>query len=135
MGVALDIELQAIHLQRFFRSLAQDLSILRMPIDVKFRFSSSRCCALRNILIFYASPRVLYIQMITCHLSTLMGREKFRIADVARITGLNRSTVSALYKGTCTRVEMTTIEQLCILFKCQVGDILEFMDEGSKVRK
>ena len=73
--------------------------------------------------------------MITSHLSTLMGREKLRIADVARITGLNRSTVSALYKGTCSRVEMTTIEQLCTLFKCKVGDILEFTDEDTKVNK
>jgi putative transcriptional regulator len=64
-----------------------------------------------------------------------MGREKLRIADVARITGLNRSTVSALYKGTCTRIELATIEQLCALFKCQVSDILEFVDEGSRVHK
>ena len=73
--------------------------------------------------------------MIICHLSTLMIRDKLRIADVARSTGLNRSTVSALYQGTCTRVEMTTIEQLCTLFRCQVGDILEFTIDVTKVNK
>ena len=38
--------------------------------------------------------------MIRCHLSTLMGRDKLRIADVSRRTGLNRSTITALYKET-----------------------------------
>ena len=36
--------------------------------------------------------------MIRCHLSTLMGRDKLRISDVSRLTGLNRSTVTSLYK-------------------------------------
>jgi putative transcriptional regulator len=61
--------------------------------------------------------------MITCHLSTLMGREKLKIADVARLTGLNRSTVAALYNDTYTRLDVTTIDQLCRLFNCQVNDI------------
>lgn len=54
-----------------------------------------------------------------------MGREKLRISDVAKKTGLNRSTVSALYNETATRVELTTIESLCNLFQCQVGDLFE----------
>jgi len=31
-----------------------------------------------------------------------MGREKLRISDVAKSTGLNRSTVTALYNETAT---------------------------------
>ena len=34
--------------------------------------------------------------MIRCHLSSLMGRDKLNISDVARATGLNRSTITAL---------------------------------------
>lgn len=63
--------------------------------------------------------------MIRCHLSTLMGREKLRISDVAQRTGLNRSTITALYNETATRVELPAIERLCNLFQCQVGDLLE----------
>lgn len=65
--------------------------------------------------------------MIRCHLSVLMGRDKLRIADVARRTGLNRSTVSALYRETATRVELPAVEQLCRLFGCQVGELFEFV--------
>ncbi|MCU0510589.1 MAG: helix-turn-helix transcriptional regulator [Anaerolineae bacterium] len=67
--------------------------------------------------------------MIRCHLSTLMGRDKLRIADVARLTGLNRSTVTALYRETATRVDLPAVEKLCELFRCDVGDLFE-LDAG-----
>jgi putative transcriptional regulator len=70
--------------------------------------------------------------MIRCHLSVLMGRDKLNIADVARLTGVNRSTITALYRETATRVELPVIEQLCTLFKCSVGDLLEVVPGASK---
>ena len=72
--------------------------------------------------------------MVRCHLSTLMGRDKLRIAEVARRTGLNRSTITALYNETATRVDLPAIEQLCRLFECQVGELFQYVDSGSEVR-
>lgn len=65
--------------------------------------------------------------MIRCHLSTLMGRDKLRISDVSRLTGLNRSTVSSLYRETATRLDLAAIEALCRLFQCQVGELFEYV--------
>jgi putative transcriptional regulator len=70
--------------------------------------------------------------MIRCHLSSLMGRDKLNISDVARATGLNRSTITALYRETATRVELPAIEQLCALFKCSVGELLEVVSHDNK---
>jgi putative transcriptional regulator len=70
--------------------------------------------------------------MIRCHLSSLMGRDKLRITDVARLTGLNRSTITALYRETATRVDLPAIEQLCTLFKCSVGELLEHVPAAGK---
>ena len=67
------------------------------------------------------------IKMIRCHLSTLMGRDKLRISDVAKSTGLNRSTITALYNETATRVDLPAVESLCNLFKCQVGELFEIV--------
>ena len=64
--------------------------------------------------------------MIKCHLSRLMGERKMKIADVARETGLNRSTVSGLYKEEASRVDLDTIDKLCGLFECQVSDLFEY---------
>ena len=63
--------------------------------------------------------------MIRCHLSRLMGEHKMNIADVARETGLNRNTITLLYRETASRVELETIDKLCDLFNCKVGDLLE----------
>jgi putative transcriptional regulator len=57
-----------------------------------------------------------------------MGERKMKISDVARETGLNRSTIAALYKETAERVDLETISRLCKLFKCKVGDLLEYGD-------
>lgn len=70
--------------------------------------------------------------MLRCHLSSLMGREKLNIADVARATGLNRSTITALYRETATRIELPAIEQLCALFQCSVGELLEVVPDATK---
>lgn len=72
--------------------------------------------------------------MIRCHLSTLMGRSKLRIADVSRQTGLNRSTITALYKETATRIDLQAVEQLCRLFDCQVGELFEYAQDGQEVK-
>jgi putative transcriptional regulator len=60
-----------------------------------------------------------------------MGEHKMKVIDVARETELHRNTISLLYKETATRVDMDTINKLCKLFKCGVGDLFEFVDEDS----
>ena len=67
--------------------------------------------------------------MIRCHLSTLMGKHKMKIADVARATGLHRNTVTMLYKEDAQRDELDAIEKLCDLFNCEVGELLEKVKE------
>jgi len=89
-------------------------------------------CALQRVLLSYASPRHVNKAMIRCNLSTLMGRDKLRISDVVRETGLNRSTITALYKETATRVDLPAIDRLCRLFRCQVGELFEYLPEAAE---
>ncbi len=63
--------------------------------------------------------------MIRCNLSRYMGEQKMNISDVARQSGLNRSTVSLLYHEKATRIELEAIEKLCLMFNCSVGEMLE----------
>lgn len=70
--------------------------------------------------------------MIRCNLSRLMGEQKMNISDVARSTGLNRSTISLLYHETATRIDLESIDKLCRLFRCQVGELLELSDKDEK---
>ncbi|WP_026349510.1 helix-turn-helix domain-containing protein [Arsukibacterium perlucidum] len=63
--------------------------------------------------------------MIKCHLAKLMGEHKLKVVDVARETGLNRNTITLLYKETAIRVDFETMEKLCDLFNCRVEDLFE----------
>ena len=65
--------------------------------------------------------------MIRCHLARMMGEHKLRIADVARETGLSRATVTLLYKETAQKVDLNAIKQICVLFDCTVGELLELV--------
>lgn len=67
--------------------------------------------------------------MIRCHLARLMGERKMKIVDVARETGLNRNTVTLLYKETAQRIDLDALAKLCQLFQCEVGDLLEYVSE------
>ncbi|MGF6511288.1 putative transcriptional regulator [Paraburkholderia sp. Clong3] len=70
--------------------------------------------------------------MIRCHLSALMGRNKLRVSDVARITGLNRSTVTSLCNETATRIELPAISKLCELFRCGTADLFEYVPDEAE---
>lgn len=67
--------------------------------------------------------------MIRCHLSTLMGTKRMKIIDVARLTGLNRSTIRAMYYEDWVRVERDSIDKLCKLFNCSVSDLFEWVPD------
>lgn len=70
--------------------------------------------------------------MIRCHLSALMHRDKLCVSDVARLTGLNRSTVTALSRQTATRIELPAVDRLCTLFRCSVGELLEQVPDAPR---
>ena len=70
--------------------------------------------------------------MIKCHLSRLMGEKKMKVIDVVRKTDLHRNTVTLLYKETAQRVDFETMEKLCRLFECQIGDLFELVNEEKK---
>ena len=81
------------------------------------------------------SRRLVYIHVhtsgvvIRCHLSRLMGERKLKIVDVARETGLHRNTVTLLYRETASRIDLDAVDKLCELFDCEVGELLERVEQ------
>lgn len=67
--------------------------------------------------------------MIRCHLSRLTGQRKLRVADVVRATGLPRSTVTALWKDTATRIDIATLDILCKYLDCTLCELLEYYQD------
>lgn len=61
--------------------------------------------------------------MIKCHLSTLLGQKKLKVAEVARDTGVNKNTLHRLYNETATRVDMEVIENLCLYLEISISEL------------
>ena len=59
-----------------------------------------------------------------------MGENKYNIQDVHLKTGLSRATVSNLYHDRMERIDYSTLSKLCDLFDCQVGAILEYVNDN-----
>ena len=70
-------------------------------------------------------------EMVSCHLSRLMGERKMKIVDVARATDLHRNTITLLYKEEASRVDLDAMNRLCRLFGCSVGELFEYVRDES----
>ncbi len=63
------------------------------------------------------------------NLSTIMGRERLRIADVSRLTGIHRNMLTLLYYDRARKVALEEIAKLCAQLGCRVGELLELVEE------
>ncbi|AUX85676.1 XRE family transcriptional regulator [Acinetobacter cumulans] len=69
--------------------------------------------------------------MIVCNLPVLLAERRMKVADVARETGMSKTTLHKLYNGQSTRIDFETIEKLCLLLNVEVGDLLKLQAEES----
>ena len=60
-----------------------------------------------------------------CRLSLYLGRDKLRIADVERMTGIHRNTLYRLYHEKMRLVDMEEISVLCKLFNVSIAELFE----------
>ena len=74
------------------------------------------------------------IMAVHCNLSTLMGKRRYSIQDVHKLTGLSRSTVSSLYNDKATRIDFDTLEKLCGLIECNASDLFEVSCDTSEIK-
>lgn len=64
--------------------------------------------------------------MIKSKLAVLMAQNGYRtIKKVSEATGISRTTLTALYYNKCSGIQFETLEKLCKLFGCVVGELLE----------
>lgn len=71
------------------------------------------------------------------NLRRLMFDRYTNISTVSRETGISRTTLTALCKGTGSGISFAVLEKLCAYFKCGVGDLLVLVesDENKAARE
>ena len=67
--------------------------------------------------------------LIRSNLIALMQQRRLKAAELARAAGVNRSAVTALANNRASRVELATLERLCIVLGCQLADLLEIVPD------
>lgn len=80
-------------------------------------------------------PKAVPSQSWRCRLSLYLGRDKLRIADVERLTGIHRNTLYRLYHEKMRLVDMEEVSILCKLFKISLTDLFEPIEEPSVEEK
>jgi putative transcriptional regulator len=72
--------------------------------------------------------------MIKVHLSRLMGERRLKISDLERMTneiglGLHRNGITKLYNEQTDGVKFETLNALCHVLDCSIGDIIEYIPD------
>jgi len=71
--------------------------------------------------------------MIIKKLHQIMSDRKIRnISELARETGLDRRTLTAIYDGKNKGVDYETLNKLCNYFECSIFDLIEYVPDPPK---
>ncbi len=62
--------------------------------------------------------------------SIMIGQRRTTIADVAREADISYQAVKRLYCGTAKRIDLDTLDKLCHVLDCDVGDLFEYANEA-----
>lgn len=70
--------------------------------------------------------------MIKIRFKEILETHRFTIQMIHNDTGINRNTLTDLYYKRTKRIDIDSLNRLCVFFnkyfKCTVADILEFID-------
>ena len=65
--------------------------------------------------------------MIKNKLSEIMGKNRIRIAELARISGISQNTLIKIYYEKTKGIDFTTLDKLCCALKCNISELFEYV--------
>ncbi|MBI4543543.1 MAG: helix-turn-helix transcriptional regulator [Gemmatimonadetes bacterium] len=71
---------------------------------------------------------------IRVRLRELLQERRMAQTELQAQSGLGYSTINALYHGKTERVEFATLEALCAVLGCEVGEVIEYVPEKKRGR-
>lgn len=70
--------------------------------------------------------------MIIFKLELLMKNRNLSQRELSKLTGIRQPSISAYCNDTYTMIPKEHISILCEFFNCQVGDLIEFVNEDKE---
>ncbi len=62
--------------------------------------------------------------MVRILLSTRLGERRLTQADLSRMTGIRKNTISELYNEMATRISLEHIDLICEALECGITDLI-----------
>lgn len=63
--------------------------------------------------------------MIKNNLPVIMAKNRIRISELHRLTGISASSISDLYNEKTKMISFDTIEKICKALNCTIGELFE----------
>lgn len=67
--------------------------------------------------------------MIKVNLNVLLAERNLSVAEFADAVDLSPANVAVLKNGRAKAIRFSTLERICRVLNCSVGEVLEFIDE------
>lgn len=71
--------------------------------------------------------------MVRIKLSELMGKEKMTRKRLAELTGIRPNTIGDLYREDVKKIDIQTLNKLCKVFNCEIGELLEYVPDNDEI--
>lgn len=62
-------------------------------------------------------------------LDVMLAKRKMSVTELAERVGITMANISILKNGKAKAVRLSTLEKICEVLECEVGDILEYRAE------
>lgn len=73
--------------------------------------------------------------MIQIKLSELMGKKKMTRKYLSELIGVRPNTIGDYYKGDVKKVDLSILDKMCVVFNCEINDILEYIPEENAIKE
>ncbi len=68
--------------------------------------------------------------MIRIKLSDLLGKHKMTQSALAKATNIRPATISKMYYEESKRLDISQLNKICSVFKCEISDLLEYIPDN-----
>lgn len=68
--------------------------------------------------------------MIKVNINTLLAERGMSVGDFAAAVDLSPVNVAVLKNGRAKAIRFSTLERICRVLECSVGEVLEFVDDA-----
>lgn len=67
--------------------------------------------------------------MIENRFAKLLGEKRLDRRDVVKMTGLDNHIILKIYKNPYTRIDLETLNKICMALECDTNDIFKFIPD------